>query len=110
LLYAQNAIGNVTSLGGETMTPIPTKTPKKLHPALVRLSELCDLVAYADVVGRATMYGDRPGPDDWYHTRTFVEKYCTCTPDEAVELFCQAGAENDIEAMFHVVNGSHLLP
>jgi hypothetical protein len=92
------------------MSPVPRKTPKELHPALLRLSEMCDLIAYSDLVGRATRYGDKPGPDAWYHTRTFMKEYATCSQDEAIDLLTQAGADNEIEAMFHVVNSQHLLP
>jgi hypothetical protein len=88
---------------------IPTETPTELHPALKRLSELMDLIAYADIVGRKTRYGDKSGPDAWYFTRAFVEQYADCTVQEAIELFKQAGADSDIEAMFHTVNSQHLI-
>jgi hypothetical protein len=89
--------------------PIPKRTARVLHPALLRLSKKCDLIAYADIVGRKTKYGEQAGPEAWVHTRTFFEQYGLCSPDEAIALFKEAGADNDIEAMFHVVNSQHLL-
>ncbi len=111
VLFVQNAIRNDTRPGADTSSvPIPTKTPRVLHPALKRLSELCDLVAFADVVGRKTKYGEKSGPSDWHFTTAFFREYGLCTPDEAIALFKEAGADNDIEAMFHVVNSQHLIP
>jgi hypothetical protein len=108
--YVQNAIDNATEAGGNTdLMPIPSKTARVLHPALKQLSEKLDLIAYADVVGRKTKYGERPGPNDWHYTRAFVEKYSPCTPDDVIALFREAGADNDVEAMFHVVNSQHLI-
>lgn len=108
--YVLNAIDNATEVGGNTVQmPIPKKTARILHPALRQLSEHLDLIAYADVVGRKTKYGERPGPDDWHYTRLFVEKYGLCPVDDVIALFLEAGAENDVEAMFHVVNSQHLI-
>ena len=92
------------------MTPLPMETPRELHPALQRLSQFCDLVAYADVVGQKTMYGEKPGIESWQHTRKFMKTYASCSPDDAIALLREAGADNDVEAMFHVANSQHLMP
>lgn len=91
--------------------PVPKETPKELHPALARLSTMTDLVHYQDWIGRKTRDGDKPGPELWYYTRWYIAKYMPdCMVDEVIELLTEAGADNDIEAMFHVVNSLHLIP
>jgi hypothetical protein len=93
------------------MSPIPKKTPQELHPALKRLSELTDLVLFQDWIGRKTKDGDRSGPQAWHFTRQYVAKHMkNCDAAEVIALFTEAGADNDIEAMFHVVNAIHLIP
>ena len=90
--------------------PIPKETPKELHPALRQLSQLTDLVAYQDFIGRKTRYGKRPGPEPWAFTRRYVaENMQHNTPDDVIRLFIEAGADNDIEAGFHVANSLHLI-
>lgn len=93
------------------MSPIPKKTPQELHPALKRLSEQTDLVHYQDWLGRKTRDGDRPGPEAWHYTRQYIAKHMkSCGADEVIALLREAGADNDVEAMFHVVNSLHLIP
>jgi hypothetical protein len=88
---------------------IPKETPNVLNPALEKLSHLCDLIAYLSFVGRKTKYGEKAGPSDWHWTTHFVEQYADCTPQEAIELFKVAGAENDREALFYVAVSEHLI-
>jgi hypothetical protein len=92
------------------MTPIPLKSPQELHPALKRLSEQTDLVGFQAYLGRVTKHGDKPGPEPWTYTRKYISKHALCSPDEAIALFQEAGADNDIEALFHVAVSLHLIP
>jgi hypothetical protein len=91
--------------------PIPKETPKELHPALWQLSQLTDLVAYQDFIGRKSRYGKRAGAEAWTYTRQYAsENMPHCTHEEVIRLFVEAGADNDIEAGFHVANSLHLIP
>ena len=89
--------------------PIPKQTPKELHPALKRLSELTDLVGLQDYLGRKTRDGDKLGPEPWHWTRQYISKHALCAQEQAIELLKEAGADNDIEAMFHIVVSIHLI-
>ena len=91
--------------------PIPKETPKALHPALLQLSCITDLVAYQDFMGRKTRYGKKHGPEPWHFTRQYVAHTMPGTDaDSVVALFIEAGADNDVEASFHVANSLHLIP
>jgi len=90
--------------------PIPEGTPRELHPALKRLSELTDLVGYQTYVGRKTKHGMKAGSEAWVYTRKYIGDHAECSPDEAIVLFKEAGADNDIEALFHVALSLHLIP
>ncbi len=93
------------------MSPIPKETPNELHPALQQLSTLTDLVLYQNWMGRKTRYGDKPGPEAWHYTRQYASQHMPgSSADEIIDLFKQAGADNDIEAAFHVANSLHLIP
>ncbi len=89
---------------------IPNGTPKELHPALKRLSKLTDLVGYQAFVGRKTKHGMKAGPEAWVYTRQYITNHAECSPGEAIALFSEAGADNDIEALFHVALSLHLIP
>lgn len=90
--------------------PIPRETPDELHPALKRLSEQTDLVGYQAFIARKTRHGVKPGPEPWTYTRQYIGKHALCEPDDAIALFQEAGADNDLEALFHVAVSMHLIP
>jgi hypothetical protein len=90
--------------------PIPEETPNELHPALKRLSEHTDLVGYQAFVARKTRHGTRHGSEPWVFTKQYVGKHSLCAPDEAIQLLQEAGADNDVEALFHVAVSLHLIP
>jgi hypothetical protein len=92
------------------MPPIPHETPKELHPALKQLNELTDLVGYQAYLARKTKHGLNAGPEPWTYTREYISKHAECTPDAAVALFVEAGADNDQEALFHVTVSLDLIP
>jgi hypothetical protein len=79
----------------------PPMQPREIRAVIEQLSRLIDLVAFQAVIGRKTRFGDRPGPEPWYHTRRLVDTFPGAEkPDvgELVTLFGQAGAANEIEA------------
>lgn len=91
------------------MSPIPDKTPTELHRALRQLSALMDLTGYQAFVARKTHHGTKPGPQAWTYTEGYATQHATCEPREAIRLFTEAGANSDVEALFHVAVSLHLL-
>ena len=75
-----------------------------------QLSELCDLVGLQAYIGRKTRYGDKPGPEAWYHTRRFLAEYAPGTATEDIaQLFDRVGVTNEVDAaMFIVLNDKHI--
>jgi hypothetical protein len=71
---------------------------------------MIDLVEYQTYIGRKTRFGDRPGPDPWYHTRKLLATYAPKPNlDDIIQMFEKLGAKTEIEAaMFVGVNMTHI--
>lgn len=78
----------------------------------MQLSELCDLVAYADYVSEHTKYGKRPHhKDTWGYTRAFMQSYGDPGDTEAViTLFQSEGLPNEVEAARWLLKHDSLVP
>lgn len=76
------------------------------------LSELTDLAAFMDYVGRKTKYGRKPHPSDpWAYTREFLVKYKAEDQfDEVVRLFTDAGATSETQAALLVAANMKHVP
>ena len=90
--------------------PIPKETPEELHPALKRLSEKTDLIGYQAFLAKKTRHGAKPGTHPWTYTRQYIGKHALCAADDAIALLQEAGADNDIEALFHIAVSMDLIP
>lgn len=84
----------------------------KMKDTIMQLSELCDLVAYADYVAERTKYGKRPHRKyAWGHTRTYMKAYGDPADTEAViGLFQAVDLPNEIEAARWLLKHDNLVP
>ena len=75
-----------------------------------QLSAMIDLVEYQAYIGRKTKYGDKPGPEPWYHTRKLLETYPNKPSlHDVIRMFEELGARSEVEAaMFIGVNMKHI--
>ena len=87
----------------------PPPTPEQLA-MIKQLSLLLDLVGLQACIGKKTRYGDKPGPDAWYHTQRYLSEYALGTDLEDVrQLFEEVGISNEVDAaMFVVLNEKHV--
>ncbi len=74
------------------------------------ISDMIDLVEYQMYIGRKTKYGDKPGPEPWYHTQKLLETYPSKPSlEEVVNHFQELGVNNEVEAaMFIGINMKHI--
>jgi hypothetical protein len=78
------------------------KDKRKARSTIMRLSQLCDLVAFEAQIEHKTNFGRKPasGPDPWTYTREFLAYYAEQTdPEEVIKLFESVGAHSDVEAL-----------
>ncbi len=85
---------------------------ERVKATIMQLSQLCDLVGYADYVAEHTKYGKRPHKSDrWGYTRAYMNSYGDpADTDEVIRLFQAEGLPDEIEATRWLLQHDKLVP
>jgi hypothetical protein len=93
------------------MTAPDEEKLSKVKSTIMRLSQLCDLIALREQILSKTKYGKRPGSEPWTHSKAFLGYYAEALdPEEVIQLFESVGAHSDIEAVRFLLKHDELVP
>jgi hypothetical protein len=84
---------------------------QEVRDTIMRLSEMCDLIGLRTYIIKRTPKGKSSEPDEWGHTRAYMESYANPANSEPlIELLQRAGCESDLEAVRFLLTHDEIVP
>ena len=87
------------------------RKPRDVKDTIMRLSEMCDLIGLRTYIIKRTPKGKSKEPDQWGHTRAYMQAYANPDNTEAlIHLLQSAGCQDDLEAVRFLLTHDEIVP